>query len=322
MASRKNAEVAKDIKSKKPGKPVPAEEAEDVEVEETVSASGSDESTDASEEASRSRSGSTDGDGESDSGSDSESDEGSDEEEESDSKTEEEIETTDPSKRTVFIKGISYDATEAELEKKFSKYGEVVEVRIPRCRERNKGKGFAYIEFSNEASAKKSMEITGETCDGRRLVVDIASAPRKAEGGEKSFSSGGDGESNSTLFLANLPYEFEKEDLHSYLSDIAEIEDLRVPMDQEGRSKGFAFVKCKSKKEARKLMDEQLSFCKRVIRVQVSSSSRPGGRDGGFRGGRDRDGFRGRGDEFGERKRSSFEENASNKKHVKFSDDE
>lgn len=58
----------------------------------------------------------------------------------------------------IYIENIPFDASEEELVNLFTNYGEVVEVRIPKSRYSNKGRGFAFIEFEKKISRDKAME--------------------------------------------------------------------------------------------------------------------------------------------------------------------
>ncbi len=75
----------------------------------------------------------------------------------------------------LFVGGIPYRATEAELEELFSQAGEVVSVFIPLDRETRRPRGFAFVEMTDEASAEKAIEMLNETdMGGRQIVVNMA----------------------------------------------------------------------------------------------------------------------------------------------------
>ncbi len=75
----------------------------------------------------------------------------------------------------LFVGGIPYRTTEAELEEFFSQAGDVVSVFIPLDRETRRPRGFAFVEMSDDASAKKAIEMFNETdMGGRQIVVNMA----------------------------------------------------------------------------------------------------------------------------------------------------
>ncbi|KAI5190998.1 nucleolin [Nematocida minor] len=223
--------------------------------------------------------------------------------------------------RTVFIKGISFNATEEDLKDLFGKFGNITEVRIPKNRDGVNGKGFGYVEFDNKESCIKSKEELNETeFGGRTIIVDLAkSGPRNGPEGARNNNNSRAGE--HTVFLGNIPFDVEKDDFLSHLKGYADIKQLRIPEDREtGRPKGFAFASFESDQEAQKLINSNITYMDRPIRAQMSekkASAGPRGgsfgREGGFGGRRD-GGERSSG--FGKRSWSS--ENTSNKRHVKF----
>lgn len=230
--------------------------------------------------------------------------------------------------RTIFIKGISYQADEKDLTEMFKGYGEIQEVRIPKARD-GRGKGFAYIEFCDKDSCTKSLEISGKECDGRRLVVDYAKSGKRVSDAPLNKDERSNAPRTNdynrragdvTVFLGNIPFEFDKDEFMNYIKSFADVKDLRVPTDRDtGRPKGFAFAALSTQSEAEKLLSAQLVFQDRNIRAQISEQNRDRdsntfNRRDGNRGGYNNN----RRDEGSNFKRNWSSENTSNKKHVKF----
>lgn len=79
--------------------------------------------------------------------------------------------------RKLFIGNLDYNVTREELEKLFSNYGEVREVNVI------EGKGFGFIEMSNQAQAEAAKkELNDSFFKGRTIRVDEAKPPRGREG--------------------------------------------------------------------------------------------------------------------------------------------
>lgn len=75
----------------------------------------------------------------------------------------------------LFVGGIPYRTTDAELEELFSQAGDVVSVFIPTDRETRRPRGFAFVEMADEAAAQKAIEMFNETdMGGRQIVVNMA----------------------------------------------------------------------------------------------------------------------------------------------------
>jgi RNA recognition motif-containing protein len=86
---------------------------------------------------------------------------------------------------------LSFDATQSELEALFVEVGEVVEVFVPTDRNTGRPRGFAFVEFTDEASVAAAIEkFDGFEFRGRRLRVNEAEEQRPRR---PSFSEGGFG---------------------------------------------------------------------------------------------------------------------------------
>ncbi|RKX66286.1 MAG: RNA-binding protein [Thermodesulfobacteriota bacterium] len=73
----------------------------------------------------------------------------------------------------LYVGNLDYAVGNEELKKLFSDYGEVKEVKII------EGKGFGFVEMSNQAEAEKAKkELNSSEFRGRTLKVDVA-RPRK-----------------------------------------------------------------------------------------------------------------------------------------------
>ncbi|NDV61510.1 RNA-binding protein [Puniceicoccales bacterium CK1056] len=88
------------------------------------------------------------------------------------------------------------------------------------------------------------------------------------------------------IYVGNLAYEVQDEDLNEAFAQFGEVESARVIMDREsGRSRGFGFVKMPNREEAEAavegLNDNELQG--RPLRVREAEERKP--RSGGFGGG-------------------------------------
>ena len=79
--------------------------------------------------------------------------------------------------RKLFVGNLDYAVTREDLEQLFSQHGEVRDVNVI------EGKGFAFIEMSNQSEAEKAKKELNEFFfKGRTLRVDEAKPPRGREG--------------------------------------------------------------------------------------------------------------------------------------------
>ncbi|MBI5286463.1 MAG: RNA-binding protein [Deltaproteobacteria bacterium] len=85
----------------------------------------------------------------------------------------------------LYVGNLSYSVTRERLEELFSNYGGVRQVTII------EGKGFGFVEMSNQSEAKKAKEaLNGTDFEGRTLKVDEAQPPKSRErqsGGRRRY---------------------------------------------------------------------------------------------------------------------------------------
>lgn len=92
--------------------------------------------------------------------------------------------------KKVFVGNLSFDTQKRELEALFSQAGEVVDCFLPSDRATGRPRGFAFVEFADEAGMTAAIaRFDGYELGGRTLRVNEAQAQRPRPGG--GFSSGG-----------------------------------------------------------------------------------------------------------------------------------
>lgn len=92
----------------------------------------------------------------------------------------------------IYVGNLPYEATEDEVQKLFSEYGEVLSVALPTDRETGRVRGFGFVEMSSDAAAKAIAGVNGKDFGGRTLNVNEA-RPREARGGGGGGGYGGGG---------------------------------------------------------------------------------------------------------------------------------
>ena len=96
----------------------------------------------------------------------------------------------------LYVGNLNFDTTEDGLKAFFSEAGQIDRVNIIRDKFTNRSRGFAFVEISDEATAKKAVEmLNGKQCDGRALKVNEARPmePRTGGGGGRPGGGGGGG---------------------------------------------------------------------------------------------------------------------------------
>lgn len=225
---------------------------------------------------------------------------------------------------SLFIGGLSYYTTEDGLRQFFADN----EINISNCRiitdrDTGKSRGFGYADFDSQEEADKCYKIEDTTLDERQLRFDAsnsgAKTPGSGRGGRGDRRGGGfsanrsggrggrggfnrDNETPTKLLLVkNLSYDTYNDSLMSKFNGA---NDARVVKDQDGNSRGFAFVEYDSiddAKAAHKRMSgkevdgRSVTIVYATPREDFKPGSGRGGRGGGFGSGGGRGGGRGRG---------------------------
>lgn len=92
----------------------------------------------------------------------------------------------------IFIAGLNYNMSEAELGELFAKYGEVVSVKIIMDRETGRSKGYGFVEMADDEAGDKAIAALNEVdMDGKTLSVSVA-RPRE-ERPRRSYGNNGGG---------------------------------------------------------------------------------------------------------------------------------
>ena len=89
--------------------------------------------------------------------------------------------------KKLFVGGLSWDTTSAELQTAFAACGDVVEAKVVTDRDSGRSRGFGFVTYQDASSATRAVEeLNGSTLDGRSIRVDLANdRPRR----ERSSSS-------------------------------------------------------------------------------------------------------------------------------------
>ena len=86
----------------------------------------------------------------------------------------------------MFVGGISWNTSDADLSQAFGQFGEIVEATVVTDRETGRSRGFGFVVFADDADADKALSaMNGSELDGRTIRVDEAHdrKPRREFGG-------------------------------------------------------------------------------------------------------------------------------------------
>lgn len=176
-----------------------------------------------------------------------------------------------PPATTVYVGNLFYEITDDQLQRIFSRFGEIVAVRLSKD-DRGLSRGFAHVEFKTLESATAAIEnLDQQVFEGRNLVVQYhrhkprTSRIREAQRPEIPATK--------TLFVGNMSYEMSDKDLNDLFRDIPNVVDVRVAIDRRtGQPRGFAhaeFIDVNSATEGMKILREKVLY-NRQLRVDYA----------------------------------------------------
>lgn len=98
----------------------------------------------------------------------------------------------------LFVGGLAWGTTDANIKEAFSAFGEVVEVKIICDRDTGRSRGFGFVSFTNEQEAEAALQaMDGRDLAGRTIRVDYATERSPQAGGGLYRAGGYGGRDNS-----------------------------------------------------------------------------------------------------------------------------
>ena len=107
--------------------------------------------------------------------------------------------------KRLFVGGLPYSVTSAQLEEMFAKIGKVTSAAVISDKYTGRSKGFGFVEMEDDAEADKAIESLNQTeIDGRAIAVNVArpmeareprnyDSQRRDFGGDRRSGGGGSG---------------------------------------------------------------------------------------------------------------------------------
>ncbi|KAF1947466.1 splicing factor, CC1-like protein [Clathrospora elynae] len=189
-----------------------------------------------------------------------------------------EVTEDDRDKRTIFVQQISQRAETRHLRSFFESVGPVVEAQIVKDRVTGRSKGVGYVEFKDEDSVPKALELTGQKLKGVPIIAQLTEAEknraaRPSEGG--GASAGANGAPFHRLYVGNIHFSVTESDLKQIFEPFGELEQIILQRDEmnPGRSKGYGFVQFVDPTHAKNALAEMNGFelAGRMIRVGLGN---------------------------------------------------
>ncbi|KAJ3297484.1 hypothetical protein HK104_000443 [Borealophlyctis nickersoniae] len=185
-------------------------------------------------------------------------------------------------KRTVFVAQLAARCTTADLEEFFTAAGKVREARLITDRHSRRHKGVGYVEFYEEETVKKALEMKGQILLGIPIDVQLTESEKNRLAAEAAEGLRLKSEmSYNRLYVGSLHFNITEEDLKAVFEPFGPIEFVDLHKDPEtGRSRGFAFIQYERPEDAKIALDKMNGFeiMGRSIRVgHITDKALPGG---------------------------------------------
>lgn len=216
--------------------------------------------------------------------------------------------------RKLFVAGLPDTITEDILRQLFEATGgSVVEVSLPKDRATGRPRGFGFVTMSTSQEAQSARDsLDGSMQAGRSISVrPFQAEPPKRDGMDRGAPGGGmdrprgdrppPNAPDRTIYVGNLPYDASQQEVEALFNDrnVGPVARVSLPMDEEGRKRGFGFVSMPSAESANAAIEALRGADLRgrplVINLAYPKGERParepgaggfgGPRPGGFSGG-------------------------------------
>lgn len=129
----------------------------------------------------------------------------------------------------MFIGGLNWETTEDGLKNYFSKYGNVVELKIMKDGATGRSRGFGFLTFENPSSVDEVVK-TQHILDGK--VID----PKRSIPREEQDKTG-------KIFVGGIGTDVKPKEFEDFFAQYGTIIDAQLMLDKDtGRSRGFGFV--------------------------------------------------------------------------------
>ncbi|KAF2194516.1 splicing factor, CC1-like protein [Zopfia rhizophila CBS 207.26] len=177
-------------------------------------------------------------------------------------------------KRTIFVQQLAARLRTKELIAFFSKVGEVVQAMIVKDRVSQRSKGVGYVEFKDEESVAKAIELTGQKLLGIPIIAQLTEAEKNRQARPTESANGNaNGAPFHRLYVGNIHFSVTEQDLAAVFEPFGELEFVQLQKEDAGRSKGYGFVQFRDPTQAKQALEQMNGFelANRPIRVGLGN---------------------------------------------------
>ncbi|KAK5116514.1 hypothetical protein LTR62_008063 [Meristemomyces frigidus] len=177
-------------------------------------------------------------------------------------------------RRTVFVQQLAARLRTRDLQSFFEQVGPVVEAQIVKDRVSGRSKGVGYVEFKDEESVQKAIQLTGQKLLGIPIIAQLTEAEKNRQA---RTTEGQPTQTNGIpfhrLYVGNIHFSITEEDLKNVFEPFGELEFVQLQKEDQGRSKGYGFVQFIDPTQAKEALEKMNGFelAGRPIRVGLGN---------------------------------------------------
>ena len=96
--------------------------------------------------------------------------------------------------KKLYVGGLAYSVTDAQLQELFATHGTVESARVVTDKFTDSSRGFGFVEMGTQQEAEKAIEVlNGTEYEGRNITVNIAKPREERPRGGRGGGGGGGG---------------------------------------------------------------------------------------------------------------------------------
>lgn len=151
----------------------------------------------------------------------------------------------------IFIKNLHPDIDNKTLHDTFASFGNILSCKIATDAQGN-SKGFGFVHYDNAESAKDAIEsVNGMLLNDLEVYVGPHILKKDRESKWQELI-----ENFTNIYVKNFSTEWSQEDLEKLFTPYGKITSLYLAKDDQGNSRGFAFINFENHQDAAKAVEE------------------------------------------------------------------
>ena len=139
----------------------------------------------------------------------------------------------------IYVGNLPFETTPREIGEMFREYGTILNMNVPKDRNTGNRRGFAFISMSTQEAADAAIAgLHQKEINGRNINVNMSLPVGEAPPNRRKVFV-----PRTKIYVGNLPFEADQNDLADLFREYGEVHDSYTPIDVETNlRRGFGFV--------------------------------------------------------------------------------